>query len=85
MKSKIINSVLLVVLLGMGGCTDPDSALKALKDQGYDEIKITGYEFGACGRDDSYSTGFEAKSLSGKKVKGVVCSGLFKGSTIRTF
>lgn len=83
MKTHILIAVALIAALS--GCTDSASATKALQVAGYSNIKITGYDWFACGRDDSYSTGFTAISPSGIEVDGAVCQGLFfKGSTIRT-
>ena len=67
------------------GCTDPSGASKVLRNNGYTNIHIGGYSWFTCGRDDAYSTEFEAVSPSGNKVNGAVCSGLMKGSTIRFF
>lgn len=67
------------------GCSDPDVATKALKGAGYSDIKITGFDMWACGKDDTYSTGFTAKGPTGVEVSGAVCSGLlFKNATIRS-
>ena len=54
-----------------------------LQKQGYTNIEITGYEFGACAEEDVFHTGFIAVSPTGYVVGGVVCSGWLKGSTIR--
>lgn len=75
----------LTVLLALSACTDPKAARKALEDQGYTSIITKGYAFMGCGKGDVFSTSFEAISMAGKTVKGVVCGGWFKGSTIRTF
>jgi hypothetical protein len=65
-------------------CTRPDSAAKLLTQQGYTEIKITGWRPMMAGKDESVSTGFEATSPNGQRVSGAITSGLlFKGSTIR--
>jgi len=61
----------------------PEEATRILADQGYTEIVITGWRPFAAGKDDSFSTGFEARSPGGRKVTGAVTSGFFKGSTIR--
>lgn len=75
----------LSVLLALSACSDPKTARKALEDQGYTSIITKGYAFMGCSEDDAFSTSFEAVSAAGKIVKGVVCSGWFKGATIRTF
>ena len=66
-------------------CSDKSGAEKALDDQGFTNIVTTGWSFIGCGKDDLYATGFTATNPKGKSVTGVVCSGMFKGSTIRTF
>lgn len=67
------------------GCSAPDTATKALKGAGYSQIKITGWSPFSCSKDDTFSTGFEAKGPTGVSVTGAVCSSLiFKNATIRT-
>lgn len=68
----------------LSACSDSDGAQKALSAAGYTDIKTHGYSVFGCGRDDDYSTTFTAKGPTGIEVSGVVCSGFFKGSTIRT-
>lgn len=70
-------------LLIMIGCTDPKGATRVLKQQGYTNIKMTGYEPMMCSQDDAFSTGFEASNPNKMYVSGSVCSGLTKGYTIR--
>lgn len=72
-------------LLTLGACTDPDGAVKALEAAGYTSIRVTGYSWFACGRDDGWATGFSATGANRQPVTGVVCGGLLKGNTIRTF
>lgn len=70
--------------LVLAACTDPKEATRVLEENGYTEVKMTGYSFFACSKDDFFHTGFEATSVVGKRVEGTVCSGmLFKNSTIR--
>jgi hypothetical protein len=80
---KKLTTLLLLLLVG---CSDPDTARRALDGAGYTEIQITGWNWTGCAKNDTYSTGFKAKGPTGKPVEGVVCSGmLLKGATIRTF
>ena len=73
-----------IMMLTLGGCTDPQGAKEALQSQGFSDINITGYKMFMCSENDVYSTGFVAKNVNGQTVKGSVCSGVFfKGSTIR--
>ena len=75
--------ILLTAFL-MCACTQPEKAQRVLSDQGYTDIRMTGYKGFSCGKDDYYADGFVAKSPSGKNVSGAVCAGaLFKGATIR--
>jgi hypothetical protein len=75
--------LLVAVALMLAACTAPDSARNALESQGFTDIQIQGYAFFGCGKDDSFHTKFTAKNAQGRPVEGVVCSGLFKGSTVR--
>lgn len=75
--------LLTVIALILSGCYSNGDALKALTESGYTEIKLHGYAMWACGTDDTFATEFEAKSPSGAVVTGAVCSGWFKGKTIR--
>jgi hypothetical protein len=72
-----------VAAIGPSACSDPSAATRVLKAQGYTNIEITGWRPWMAGKDDAFSTGFVANSPSGERVTGAVCSGLFKGSTIR--
>jgi len=77
--------LLLIVVLAAGGGDFKPNARRTLADQGFTQVNLTGFEWFGCGRDDTYNTGFEAVSLNGHKVRGVVCSGIGKGMTVRTF
>jgi len=81
MRGRLLLILLLVVV---SGCTSESDARRALAGAGYTQVRITGYRFFACARDDDFSTGFEAIGPTGNPVTGVVCSGWLKGSTIRT-
>lgn len=76
-------AVVAIALLALVGCTDQQGAYKALQDAGYTEISIKGYAAFSCSRDDSFATSFLAKGPTGRSVTGAVCSGVFKGKTIR--
>jgi len=74
-----------ILALILTGCTDSNVATKALKGAGYTDVKLTGYSWFACSKDDTYHTGFIAKGPTGIEVEGTVCSGLlFKNATIRS-
>jgi hypothetical protein len=76
-------SILLLVCVSELGCTDNEGSMRALQGNGFTDIRLTGYEWLGCGRDDSYSTGFYAKNPNGVYVSGVVCCGTFKSCTVR--
>lgn len=84
MKLKpIIFGVLGALILALAGCSDPDTARGALQDAGYSNIQVGGYAFFYCGQDDAFATEFTATNPAGNRVSGAVCSGWFKGATIR--
>lgn len=75
---------ILIALLAVTGCTNSDDAKRTLESAGYSDIKTGGYDFFACGKDDTVATKFSARNPAGKMTTGTVCSGLlFKSSTIR--
>ena len=75
---------ILVLMLSLQACTDSDTAVRVLLENGYKNPVMTGYSFFACSEDDWYHTGFKAISPTGATISGVVCSGLlFKNATIR--
>lgn len=81
-----MKKLVLISLLFLSACSDPKAATRTLQDNGYTDIKIGGYGLFRCSEKDSFSTTFKAKNLaSGRQVEGVVCRGIFKGSTIRTY
>lgn len=75
----------LAAVTALGACSDSDGARRHLKNLGYTNVQTTGYKLFGCGKDDTWSTGFTATNINGRKVSGVVCSGLFKGSTVRFY
>jgi hypothetical protein len=83
MRNKIALTLIAVVLILGTGCVNHDHAQKALDDAGMTNITTGGYGWMACSEDDTFATRFQATNVNGKTVTGTVCSGLFKGSTIR--
>ena len=77
---KIFTIILAMIFMS---CSSSDEAKETLSLAGYTQIKTTGYSVFGCGEDDKFRTGFVAISPNGRKVEGVVCSGFFKGATIR--
>ena len=72
-----------VALVLLTGCSDPKGAARALDDLGFTDVRLQGWSFFGCSKGDGFTTRFEAVNPQGKRVAGVVCSGWFKGSTVR--
>lgn len=70
-------------LLLLASC-DEDGSKQALVDQGYTKINMTGAAILGCDRNDFVRNSFEADTVTGQRVRGVVCSDPMKGYTIRT-
>jgi len=77
-------ALLIFVAIAPFACVNEEDAARQLQREGYTNVEFSGYEWFGCGRDDFYSTGFNA-TKNGQAVHGVVCKGLFKGSTIRYY
>lgn len=80
-----MKKLIVLVLLGLSACSDAPGAKNALLDAGYSDVNTKGWAMVGCGREDMAATAFTAKGATGRPVRGVVCRGLFKGSTIRLF
>ena len=78
-----MKKLLIIAAILLSGCTQVDRSTEVLGSAGYTNIQITGYAVFGCDEKDSFHTGFKATGVNGKPVEGVVCSGLFKGATIR--
>jgi hypothetical protein len=93
MKTIFIYPAAIVVLLSiMIGCNTltvrPQLATRILTENNFTEITIKPWGIQnafVCSEDDIFRARFSAKNISGKVVDGVVCSGFFKGSTVRVF
>lgn len=85
MKVFVMGLIAAILSIGiLSGCTDEKNAYRVLSANGFTDIKMTGYSWLSCSKNDTFSTGFTAKGPTGIPVKGAVCSGiLFKNSTIR--
>lgn len=75
--------LVLATALLLSACTDAKGARRVLEDAGYQQVRTTGYALFGCGEGDVFHTAFEATAPSGRTARGVVCSGWFKGRTIR--
>lgn len=80
MKQSLIPVFILAALVG---CTREDATLRVLEQSGYSQVEITGWRPFMADKNDTFSTGFRAKSPTGQTVTGAVTSGWFKGNTIR--
>lgn len=67
----------------LAACTSHTDAQRALEGAGYTQIETGGRAWFACSKDDAFATRFTATGPTGRRVSGAVCSGWFKGSTIR--
>jgi uncharacterized lipoprotein YehR (DUF1307 family) len=77
---KVLIAVVLIV--AMSGCTAENEARRVLENDGFTNIQLKGWSPFSCDQKDTFATGFEADK-NGRHVKGVVCSGVLKGATIR--
>ena len=76
--------LLIAVVLASMACSNEEGAQRALLDAGYTHINILGYSWMGCGENDQYHDEFTAIGPTGRQVHGVVCSGVWKGATIRS-
>lgn len=80
---KIGIATVVVIGTALVGCTDEPAARETLRKAGFRDVRITGYDAWACGRDDYTHTGFVAKNSNGEEVAGTVCCGTWKRCTVR--
>lgn len=80
-----MKTILLVatIALSLSACTQETRSRQILESHGYTRVTMTGYKPFACSDDDVTHDGFTATSPADHVVSGVVCGGVFKGSTIR--
>jgi hypothetical protein len=65
-------------------CSVAESDCKrVLSEQGIRLVRVTGYQWFACGEKDYFNNGFVGIRDSGLAVEGVVCKGWFKQYTVR--
>lgn len=70
--------------LALAACTVPeDEAALAVEAYGLTDVEFGGADPLACSDQDTFSRSFEAVTVQGRRVRGVVCSGAFKGATVR--
>lgn len=87
----IVGISVLANLNGVGAklFVSSDRAVRALTDQGFSDVQITGDSWlfvgwQGCDSGDGIKWDATAINPAGKRVNVFVCSGIFKGATIRT-
>lgn len=86
MKKSLLLLIALIIGVTASGCTVASSdAHQLLAANGYTEVQLGGMSLWGCSDDDELTREFKAKTITGQRVEGVICAGLFfKGATIRT-
>ena len=79
---KLILLNLLAILLCSCG-VNVNKGKQVLESMGYTNIKIGGYSWFGCDKNDDFASNFTATGVNGKPVSGVLCSGVFKSTTVR--
>lgn len=75
---------LLIATLGLAACGPKKAELaREVEAFGFSDVRIGSWASFRCSKDDSYGYYFSAINGQGRPVNGVVCGGLFKGSTVR--
>ncbi len=82
-QGTLIAGSLSLILAVAIGIPDIDGATKTVDQMGFTPIKVGGFAPFQCGQGDLFATRFSAKNSKGDTVNGVVCKGIFKGSTLR--
>jgi biotin synthase-related radical SAM superfamily protein len=82
MKRFLACSAIVLSLIGLTGCTQPDRTVEILQRDGYTNIETQGYAVFGCSEDDWFRTKFTAEK-NGQQVSGAVCAGMLKGATVR--
>lgn len=62
---------------------NPQEATRTLEAQGVTKVKITGFSWMGCGRDDDFASNWKGIGVNGRPISGSICSGWFKGYTVR--
>lgn len=85
MRNYIFAVVALVAFsaLAQSQCVSPSDTRNALQAMGFTNIEVGGRAWFGCSEDDTFATRFTATNPQGHVVTGQVCSGPFKGSTVR--
>lgn len=82
--TKMIALVAVAATLALAGCTDTSPKnVRLLESMGMTNVELGGYGWFACGENDVSATRFTAVGASGEPISGTLCSGWFKGTTVR--
>lgn len=79
----LLVSFMLVVLTQCTSQNDFEKGKQQLENQGYTDVKNTGWNAFCCAEKDQFSTGFICRDKAGNEVSGCICSDVLKGITIR--
>ena len=79
---KTITIIAFALMLSACGI-NTDTGTRALSASGFTNIKITGYAWIGCDKNDDFGSHFTATDVNGKSVTGSVCNGILKSTTIR--
>jgi hypothetical protein len=75
----------LLLAIALMGCTPSDeTAQRVLEDAGYTAVRLEGFGWWGCAKDDKTNMRFRAHGPTGRQVSGILCWGMFlKGCTVR--
>lgn len=75
---------LAMAVFALAGCVNAKAdSINAVEAYGFTGVSIEGRAWWGCGDSDAYGYRFTATNVAGRKVNGVVCGGIAKGSTVR--
>lgn len=80
MKNTIIIAIAALSLTACG--VNHQAGKRVVESHGFTDVVIGGYAFFSCGKDE-FASSFTAKDANGNPVSGAICSGWFKGYTVR--
>jgi hypothetical protein len=82
---KTYSAFIGTVVLGLHNPLWVDTAgtKHAVEAAGLTPVEVGGYRLLSCDARDRFRTGFTAINAKGQRVTGTVCSGFFKGNTLR--
>ncbi len=79
----MVIGVVTILCISSGSCDiSKTDSMRILSSEGVSNVQLSGYQWFECGRDDTFSQGFQGNK-NGHQVQGVLCSGWLKGITVR--